>query len=184
MSPSGSLFTATVAAIMAMMMAMLVVNIALPVVTPAKRGIGWLYDHCDDDWSIMPPYYFVGKCDARHPPDARTWLTIDLTGCYTVTDDGELSVDNQRVGGMGKRCDRCTRCSDLDKDVCMMCVCNKTDNTRHWAVKDLDDDLFDDVDHDRIFCGEWWGGPYCGYRGLPPKPAIPGQAAYIPTLWP
>ncbi|KAK8093335.1 hypothetical protein PG997_000020 [Apiospora hydei] len=80
MSPPRSLFTAAVTALMAMMMAMLVVNIALPVFTaaadsdvdaeaqaPAKRGIGWLYDHCDDDWSIMPPYYFVGRCDARHP---------------------------------------------------------------------------------------------------------------------
>ncbi|KAK8040114.1 hypothetical protein PG993_008525 [Apiospora rasikravindrae] len=66
MTPSGSIFAAALTATMAM----LVVNIALPVVTAAaaaKRGIGWLYDHCDDDWSIMPPYYFVGKCDARHP---------------------------------------------------------------------------------------------------------------------
>ncbi|KAK8135209.1 hypothetical protein PG984_007221 [Apiospora sp. TS-2023a] len=153
--------------------------------TLEKRGIGWLYDYCNDDWSIMPPYYFTGKCNVTHPEATRDWLSIDLTGCYTVTDDGYLSVDNNRVGGMDKRCDRCSRCTDLDKDVCMMCVCSVKDGSyRHWSVKDLDDDLRVDWNNDRICCGEWWGGPYCGFRGKPPKPPVSGQINYVPTLWP
>ncbi|KAK8085925.1 hypothetical protein PG994_000899 [Apiospora phragmitis] len=178
MTPSGSIFTAVITVMMATMAmlaltAMPLAAAQVPDKAPDKRGIGWLYDYCDDDWSIMPPYYFVGKCDVTHPPDARAWLSIDLTGCYTVTDDGMLAVDNKRV-----------RCTDLDKDVCMKCLCSRSDGSRVWSVKDLDDDLYVDVAHDRICCGEWWGGPYCGFRGQPDKPAVPGQAAYVPTLWP
>ncbi|KAK8078578.1 hypothetical protein PG996_004748 [Apiospora saccharicola] len=96
-----------------------------------------------------------------------------------TADDGDDS------GGMDKRCDRCSRCTDLDKGVCMMCVCSVKDGSyRHWSVKDLDDDLRVDWNNDRICCGEWWGGPYCGFRGKPPKPPVSGQINYVPTLWP
>lgn len=119
-------------------------------------------------------------------------------------------------GGMDKRCDRCSRCTDLDKYNCMMCSCSVKDGSyKHWSVKDLgtyhhpstrfsklqcrhpfcgmdtnarkqttDDDLRVDWANDRICCGEWWGGPYCGFRGKPDKPAVSGQINYAPTLWP
>lgn len=38
---------------------------------------------------------------------------------------------------MAKRCDRCVRCIDLDKDTCIRCVCSQSDGVKHWAVKDL-----------------------------------------------
>ncbi|KAK6825880.1 hypothetical protein PG987_013374 [Apiospora arundinis] len=184
MVPSTSTFAAAIATALAAIMTMLALG-AMPgaAQTPVdKRGIGWLYDYCDDDWAIMPDYHFTGRCNVSHPAGTRDWLSIQLTGCYTVTDGGELAVDKKRVGGMDKRCDRCVRCTDLDKDVCMRCVCTQADGQKHWAVKDLDGDLRVDIPNDRICCGEWWGGPYCGFRGKPNKPALPGQAAYTPTL--
>ncbi|KAK8092290.1 uncharacterized protein PG998_015122 [Apiospora kogelbergensis] len=183
MPPSSSVFTASVATIMMAMMAMLFL-IATPVAGQAldQRGIGLLAYYCDDDWSMMPGYTFSGRCNVSSPAGTRDWLSIDITGCYTVTDDGELSMDNKRTGGMAKRCDRCVRCIDLDKDTCIRCVCSQSDGVKHWAVKDLDDDLWVDIPNSRICCGEWWGGPYCGFRGKPDPPGVPGQAAYTPTL--
>ncbi|KAK8078577.1 hypothetical protein PG996_004747 [Apiospora saccharicola] len=102
MVPSSPIFGTAISALIAMVA--LLILAAMPAAaatqndtTLEKRGIGWLYDYCDDDWSIMPPYYFTGKCNVTHPQAARDWLSIDLTGCYTVTDDGYLSVDNNRV---------------------------------------------------------------------------------------
>ncbi|KAK8005939.1 hypothetical protein PG991_012236 [Apiospora marii] len=189
MTPSNPIVANAIAAMMAMvaMLALAATPVAAAAqdAAPAKRGIGWLYDYCDDDWAIMPPYYFTGKCNVTHPEAKRDWLSIDLTGCYTVTDDGFLAVDNAGVGGMDKLCDRCSRCTFLEDDVCMMCSCSVKDGSyKHWAIKDLDDDLRVDWEKDRICCGEWWGGPYCGFRGKPPKPAVAGQINYLPTLWP
>lgn len=143
MTPSTSTFAATLTTAMAAILITLVLAavttpVAVTAQTPvAKRGIGWLYDYCDDDWAIMPDYHFTGRCNVSHPAGTRDWLSIQLTGCYTVTDGGELAVDNKRVGGMDKRCDRCVRCTDLDKDVCIRCVCTQADGQKHWAVKDL-----------------------------------------------
>lgn len=97
MAPSNPIFANAVAAVVAMVAFLALA--ALPAAAanpdaPDKRGIGWLYDYCDDDWAIMPPYYFTGKCNVTHPEATRDWLSIDLTGCYTVTDDGYLAIDN------------------------------------------------------------------------------------------
>lgn len=102
MTPSNSIFATVITAMMSLAAMLLLAVMPVAAATQdddalEKRGIGWLYDYCDDDWAIMPPYYFTGKCNVTHPQAGRDWLSIDLTGCYTVTDDGFLSVDNGRV---------------------------------------------------------------------------------------
>lgn len=59
------------------------------------RGIGELVDHCDDDWDIIPKQYFVGRCD--NGQGSRRAMYIDINNCFTVTDKGDIAVDNWRV---------------------------------------------------------------------------------------
>jgi hypothetical protein len=59
-----------------------------------KRGNGYIVDYCDDDWAIQPPQYFYAKCE--NATGGRSYMYIDLDQCYTVGDDGQLSVDNWR----------------------------------------------------------------------------------------
>ncbi|KAH8647158.1 hypothetical protein BX600DRAFT_518442 [Xylariales sp. PMI_506] len=137
-----------------------------------KRGIGWLVDYCDDDWTIMPKQYFYGRC--QNNVGAREDMYIDLDGCYTVTNNGQLAIDNLR------------QCTDLDLDACLMCRCYYTtaDGNRHraWMKTDMDDPVYVDTKNSRLCCGEWWGRPYCGEPGKPPKPARPGLLAYDDEL--
>ncbi|KAI0121366.1 hypothetical protein BJ170DRAFT_600040 [Xylariales sp. AK1849] len=127
-----------------------------------ERGIGWLVDYCEDDWNLFPPMYFAGSCN--NSAGNREWMHIDLDGCYTVTETGQLSLDNSRHGGMKQACDNCARCTDLDKDACLMCRCHWPDGKhRTWAKADM-------------------GGPYCGEKGMPPKPAQPGLTNYNDEL--
>ncbi|KAK7919979.1 hypothetical protein PG985_008001 [Apiospora marii] len=195
MTPSNPIVANAIAAMMAMV-AMLALA-ATPVAAAAqdaalaKRGIGWLYDYCDDDWAIMPLTTLPANATSPIPRRSATGSPSTSPGATPAIDDVLSALPDLMLtagddsGGMDKRCDRCSRCTFLEDDVCMMCSCSVKDGSyKHWAIKDLDDDLRVDWDNDRICCGEWWGGPYCGFRGKPPKPAVAGQINYLPTLWP
>jgi hypothetical protein len=50
------------------------------------RGIGFLMDHCDQDWNVARPHVFYGRCE--NSKGTREWMHIDLDNCYTVDDKG------------------------------------------------------------------------------------------------
>jgi hypothetical protein len=61
----------------------------------ATRGNGELLVHCDDNWTILPKQYFVGNCD--NGKSSRDFMSIDLSNCFTVTDQGTIAMDNYHV---------------------------------------------------------------------------------------